>query len=388
MNEHGSPGAGHTAPEGGSKAVSLDSGHVVGDGGIPEQFQERFENPGLPPHQPRHADVDPKAAKRAERQVLFFFTLSIVGTIAFVIAYFAIDKETMFFLPFVGNVNLLHTVIGVGMGLSLLGIGLGAVHWAKTLMPDTEVVEERHPMRSSDEDRAGVVQTLKDGGSSAQLGRRPMIGLLGGTALGIFAIPPVLQLVGGLGPPPGADKSETFWQAGMRLMLDPQGTPIRASDVTIGSAFHVLPEHMDASLEELDQLGYVSEEEKRTGVYRFDQELGPLERKAKAPVLLMRLKPEDITDPKMSEWGYQGIVAYNKICTHAGCPVGLYEQQTHHLLCPCHQSTFDLKQDCKVVFGPANRPLPQLPITVDNEGYLVAARGFEEPVGPSFWERG
>jgi ubiquinol-cytochrome c reductase iron-sulfur subunit len=81
-------------------------------------------------------------------------------------------------------------------------------------------------------------------------------------------------------------------------------------------------------------------------------------------------------------------VAYSKICTHMGCPVALYEQQTHHLLCPCHQSTFDLTQACKVIFGPAKRPLPQLPITVDSEGYLVAKAPFGEAVGPSFWERG
>jgi ubiquinol-cytochrome c reductase iron-sulfur subunit len=68
-----------------------------------------------------------------------------------------------------------------------------------------------------------------------------------------------------------------------------------------------------------------------------------------------------------------------------GCP---YEQGTHHLLCPCHQSTFDVTDDCKVIFGPAKRPLPQLKITVDDEGYLVSAQPFREAVGPSFWERG
>ena len=91
----------------------------------------------------------------------------------------------------------------------------------------------------------------------------------------------------------------------------------------------------------------------------------------------MRLDPERPQGPqKARDWGYDGIVAYSKICTHVGCPVGLYEQQTHHLLCPCHQSTFDVTQDCKVIFGPAKRPLPQLQITVDTEGYLVAALGF------------
>jgi ubiquinol-cytochrome c reductase iron-sulfur subunit len=105
-------------------------------------------------------------------------------------------------------------------------------------------------------------------------------------------------------------------------------------------------------------------------------------------VLLMRLDPAKLTPSAGREdWGYNGIVAYSKICTHVGCPVALYEQQTHHLLCPCHQSTFDLTQECKVIFGPASRPLPQLPIAVDDEGYLVATSDFKEPVGPSYWER-
>ena len=111
-------------------------------------------------------------------------------------------------------------------------------------------------------------------------------------------------------------------------------------------------------------------------------------RSAKAAVLLMRLDENIIESQKQRDWGYHGIVAYSKICTHVGCPVGLYEQTTHHLLCPCHQSTFDVTQDAKVIFGPAKRPLPQLQITVDDEGYLVSKAPFQEAVGPSFWERG
>lgn len=369
-------------PDQGSSAVSLDHGHVEGTGGLPE----RFENPGLPPHTPRRTDLDPAAAKRAERQVLALFTLSIIGTLLFVFAYFAFDVDQLVFIPFFGHLSILHVLLGLGMALSLLGIGIGAVHWAKTLMPDTETVEYRHPVAASAEDRKGVVDTLVDGREKSQLGRRPMIGILGGTAMGLFAVPPLLQAVGGLGTLPGSELSETFWQRGMRLMRDPEMTPIRATDVTIGSAYHILPEHIGASVEELDRLGFVSDEERRTGDYRFDQDLDYLQRKVKACVLLMRLKPEDLQDQKSRDWGYYGIVAYNKICTHAGCPVGLYEQQTHHLLCPCHQSTFDVTQDCKVIFGPAKRPLPQLKITVDDEGYLIADQGFAEPVGPSFWE--
>jgi ubiquinol-cytochrome c reductase iron-sulfur subunit len=111
--------------------------------------------------------------------------------------------------------------------------------------------------------------------------------------------------------------------------------------------------------------------------------------KAKAAVILVRMQPDDIKPWKGREdWGVDGILCFSKICTHVGCPISLWEQQTHNLLCPCHQSTFDLADNGKVVFGPAARHLPQLPLAVDDEGYLVATSDFTEPVGPSFWERG
>ena len=156
----------------------------------------------------------------------------------------------------------------------------------------------------------------------------------------------------------------TIWEKGVRLTRDPNGLPIKASDVTIGSAFHVIPENI------------------------LELEEGFLDEKAKAAVLLMRLPLDALNESEDRKgWSYDGIVAYSKICTHVGCPVALYEQQTHNLLCPCHQSQFDVSNHCAVIFGPAARPLPQLPITVDAEGYLVAQSDFLEPVGPSYWER-
>ena len=130
------------------------------------------------------------------------------------------------------------------MGLSLLGIGLGAVHWAKTLMPDAEVVEERHPIASPQDSRQGVIDTLGRGAEQSQIGRRPLIKVAGGAALGIFALPMVVQLVGGLGPMGEAERElrNTFWRKGLRLMTDPEGRPIKAEDVTMGSVYHVLPE--------------------------------------------------------------------------------------------------------------------------------------------------
>ncbi len=101
---------------------------------------------------------------------------------------------------------------------------------------------------------------------------------------------------------------------------------------------------------------------------------------------MVRMEPKDITE-ETQNWGHEGILCYSKICTHVGCPIALWEQQTHHLLCPCHQSTFDLGDRGRVVFGPAARRLPMLPIEVDEDGYLAARSDFLEPVGPSYWER-
>jgi ubiquinol-cytochrome c reductase iron-sulfur subunit len=321
-----------------------------------------FENPGLPTHVHRMADTDPRAAKRAERQVATMFTLSMIGTLAFLISYFAVSINTSVHIPFIGDTLLQNLLLGLGLGFGLLFIGLGAVHWAKTLMPDEEVVEERHDLRSSDETREDAVEVLRDGGETSGIGRRPLIKVTLAGALGLFGLPFIVALRD-LGPLPGNWLSTTYWKTGMRLVTDPEMAPIKAADVTIGSVFHVMPEGIDRTPDVLEQ-------------------------EAKAAVILMRLNPKDIKNSKELDWGYEGIVAYSKICTHVGCPVGLYEQQTHHLLCPCHQSTFDVTNDCKVIFGPAHRPLPQLAISVDEEGYLIARQPFQEAVGPSFPERG
>ena len=304
------------------------------------------------------ADTDVKAAKRAERQVATLFAVSIIGTIVFIVSYLTVQPEGDFGLLLRSNLGL-----GIGLGVALLGIGLGAIHWAKTLMPDTEVAEERHVVEGTPAERAEALEMLRVGVEESAIGRRS---LLRNTLLGAAALAPLpaLLLLGDLGPLPQDKLARTLWARGVRLTRDPTGTPIRASEVTLGSVFHVIPE----GLEETEH---------------------PLEEKAKAAVLLIRLDPREVEDlPERDGWDVDGIYAYSKICTHVGCPVALYEQQTHHLLCPCHQSTFDVEQHCKVIFGPARRPLPQLPISVDDEGYLVAQSDFHEPVGPSFWERG
>ncbi|MBL0886590.1 cytochrome bc1 complex Rieske iron-sulfur subunit [Myceligenerans indicum] len=326
---------------------------------------DKFTDPGVPAHRPRLTDVDPRSAKRNERIVTFLFALSCLGAIGTIVAYVAVPPEGS-----TGSVRLSTLLLGAGMAVSLLGIGIAGIHWAKALMVDTEMVQDRHPIRSSDEVRADAVRDLNEGlEDSGVVGRR---GLLKGAALSALALFPLtiaVPLIGSVGGDWNISKfKHTIWKKGTRLALDPSGRPIKASDVNIGSAFHVVPETTE----------------------EFRQSHEWITEKSKAVVLMVRVRPEDLKSdqsPEGEQWSYDGIVAYSKICTHVGCPVALYEQQTHHLLCPCHQSTFDVADSAKVVFGPANRPLPQLPIAVDDEGYLVAQDDFAEPIGPSFWER-
>ncbi|MEJ2578154.1 MAG: Rieske 2Fe-2S domain-containing protein [Kineosporiaceae bacterium] len=337
---------------------------VPATGRTVEPSADRFENPGLPPHQERTTDTDPRAARRAERQVSGLFTLSALGTLTAVAGYVAVrfpDAVPQNMDAYLASVGLSTRIIGLGVAAALLGLGVGAVHWAKTLMPDTERVESRHPMRGTDAERADAVDILAEGAAESGIGRRPLIrnSLLGAAAI----LPvPALVLLGDLGPLPQENLRTTFWRAGLRLVRDPEGGAVKASDLTIGSAVHVMPEGIDETTDVLEE-------------------------RAKAAVLLLRLDPAQLTDATADD-AYQGIVAVSKICTHMGCPVALYEQRTHHLLCPCHQSTFDAADNFAVIFGPAKRPLPRLPITVDDEGYLIARNGFDQPVGPSFWERG
>jgi ubiquinol-cytochrome c reductase iron-sulfur subunit len=319
---------------------------------------DKIRDPGLEPHRERVTDKIPAKAKNAERQVAALFLISVLGSFFALWAYvaFPITEDLV-------TVRANNFFLGLGMTLSLLGIGIGAVHWAKTLMPDFEVSEPRHQTRGSEEVRARAVEIVKLADSESGFSRRKLIRRTLYGALAVFPLP-ALIVFGDLGPDLGNSLRQTMWKAGTRLTKDPTGIPIKASDVTLGSVFHVIPEGLSEMHEH------------------------KLEEKAKAAVLLVRLNQESLKeDEDRKSWSYDGIVAYSKICTHVGCPVALYEQHTHSLLCPCHQSTFDVTEHCKVTFGPAARPLPQLPITVDAEGYLIAQSDFLEPVGPSFWER-
>ncbi len=322
-------------------------------------------NPGLPPHRQRVTDTDAKKEKRAETVVYSLFYLSIVGSLGAVLAYmfFPIESGELIDIR-------MHTMfVGIGMALALLAVGIGAVHWGKALMHDQEAIDERHPVQSDDEVRKEAVEIFEIADKESGFSRRTLVrnSLIG--ALIAFPLPGI-TLLRSLAPQdqdPVTLLKHTMWDKGIRLARDTGGSSvggaIKAADVTIGSVFHVIPENLGEATH-------------------------PLSEKAKAVVLLIRMDPDDLIESEeRKDWSYNGIVAYSKVCTHVGCPVALNEQHTHHLLCPCHQSQFDVSDHARVIFGPAKRPLPQLPIEVDDEGYLVAQSDFTEPVGPSFWER-
>jgi ubiquinol-cytochrome c reductase iron-sulfur subunit len=302
----------------------------------------------------RKTDINPKAARRAERQVAALFLLSALGTIGFIATYVTVHVTNG-----IDDVKTSNALLGVSLAVALGGIGAAIIHWVRTLMPADEVVQERHPMRSSDNDRDASVEIVKVGYEETGLPRRSLIKRTLGLSLGLVALSPVV-LLRDLGPLPEKKLRTTTWRKGSRLVDEVTRQPIKFGDVRVGGIMTAIPEGTE-NLEDF----------------------------AKAVIVLIRLEPgQNKPRPGRENWAYQDHVAYSKICTHVGCPVGLYEQQTHHLLCPCHQSTFDVTRGCKVIFGPAARALPQLPITIDDNGYFIAADGFDQPIGPSFWERG
>jgi ubiquinol-cytochrome c reductase iron-sulfur subunit len=300
-----------------------------------------------------HLADDPAAAKSAEVAVSALFLLSLVSTIGFVVTYVAWpfdygDDWYEWFTP----------LLGLFMALALIGIGAGAVLWAKTLMVDEETIQERHHLNSDPEDRASTAALLKQGYEESGLPRRSLLRnsiLLGAGSLAVLPVP----LLFGLGKFQHKERtlSQTGWRAGSRL-LDELGRPVKLGDLEVGGAKTVFPDVPGGR------------------------------RMADSASLLIRMSPEVLkVREDRKNWSVDGHVVYSVICTHLGCPVKLYEQQTHHLFCPCHQSTFDAADEAKVLFGPAARNLPQLAISVDADGYFVARGDYNEPVGPSFWER-
>jgi ubiquinol-cytochrome c reductase iron-sulfur subunit len=238
---------------------------------------------------------------------------------------------------------------GVLLTVALGCLGIGIVVWAQDLMITPVVVEERHPFGSDPAEPDELEEVLAEEAGFTR--RRFLVGMLLAAFAGLAAAlaVPVLSL----GPAPGRELFTTAWRQGKRL-VDAAGVPVRAADIPVDSLVTVFPEGAAGS--------------------------------ADSQTLLIRVPPDLLRlDAARAAWAPDGYVAYSKICTHAGCPVGLYRATERKLICPCHQSTFDVLTGATPIFGPAGRPLPQLPIRLQQDGTFVADGDFPEPVGPSFW---
>jgi len=239
---------------------------------------------------------------------------------------------------------------GVMLAIALGGFGAGLVIWSHYLMPAPIREEERHPMASSAEMRAALSRELLHGGA---IGRRRALAWLlvaGVAGLGAVLLAPLLSL----GPSPGNSLMQTAWARGRRL-VDVDGRPVVADEIPEGGLVTVFPEGSAG--------------------------------RADSQAVLIHVDPAtlEMTGDALS-WAPIGFVAYSKLCTHAGCPVGLFLAQSRHLTCPCHQSTFDVLRGARPTYGPAARPLPQLPMRLEADGTFTALGDFPEPVGASFWD--
>ncbi len=255
-------------------------------------------------------------------------------------------------------VNAKPWILGATLGGGLFFLGVGLVAWGKYLMPRGPFVEERHALANSQSDRDAFAAAIVERGGGVLKRRKLLGGLLGG-GLGIFSVVALFPLLRSLGPLPKGTLFHTDWRAGT-YAVDQTGRRIHHGDLSVGSIVTVFPE----GTENTDRGQAVDQ------------------------TVLIRISNDNFTTQKGREsWGPQGYIAYSKLCTHLGCPVGLYEQQLQLLVCPCHQSMFNATNGAIPQFGPAPRPLPQLPLYIDGQGYIRAQADYDQPVGPGFWER-
>ncbi|MTK03742.1 ubiquinol-cytochrome c reductase iron-sulfur subunit [Micromonospora sp. CP22] len=309
-----------------------------------------------------------KAERRLVRTVAAFFLLTGLAATAFLVIYIWWPWE---YEPGRGGDKLYTPLLGTTLGIALLAVGFGILTWGKKLLPKEVSIQDRHEGAVPAEDQRITGETMAYMADELGVKRRPLLGvslLAGLLPVGAVAAAP---LVGGLISNPHKDNQMMTTgfapRDGRKIRLVREdGRPIRPADISAGGQITVFP-----------------------GV-----EHGVSNRYADSPTLLIHLRDADAEASRRNNereghggfmWG--NYAAYSKICTHAGCPASLYEQQTNRLLCPCHQSQFLITDNAKPVFGPASRRLPQLPIEVDAEGYFVASSDYTEPVGPDFWER-
>jgi quinol---cytochrome c reductase iron-sulfur subunit len=365
------PGKNYTAEE--LRSMTAEERMIAGaeiDGIHIVHRRERFPIPGT------------KAEKRAERGVAICFLIAAVAGVAFIVYFCA--GAWKWHLPGTAQTFRFYTpILGGLLAALLLFLGVGLVLWAKWLMPEEEVIQERHDEPTTEEDRLIAEGTLVTGLADTGLPRRGLIlkslGLAGGALLTV----PLVALIGGMIKKPGDQLFHTFYRPNKKLFPKTNGRvplvydtwrQVSPADLAPGSIATVFP-----GVREEDENGF-------NGLTS-----------ASSPTIVIRLRPGQTVKARKGQanfgWPAENpeYVAFSKICTHAGCPASLYEQQTSRLLCPCHQSQFEVLLDAKPVFGPATRSLPKLPLDVvigdDGRQYFYARSDFHEAIGPGFWER-
>jgi ubiquinol-cytochrome c reductase iron-sulfur subunit len=275
--------------------------------------------------------------RSAARWVGVFFAISLVSSLTLTVVY-ALGGQTQ--------------LEGLSLGLALGALGAGLIIWAKAFLPIGGQVQMRGPLEPEPGEEDAAEETLEKG--IHEIGRRRFLvgfGTAAAASLGVAALFPLRSL----GGRPGLELVRTAWADGVRV-VDSNGDFVTADDVEEGQVITVFPEGNVGS--------------------------------GDAVAVLIGLPPGvNHPIPGREGWILGGLVAYSKLCTHVGCPVGLYEPTTRLLFCPCHQSVFDIPEGARPIGGPATRALPQLPIGVDQDGLLVARGDFSEAPGPGFWWR-
>ena len=277
---------------------------------------------------------------RAVRSVVTAFAVGAGGAILFMVV-FALGANTQ--------------LLGLALALAFGGIGYGLIAWGHRLMPPGDEYEHRESMTDPSENRKEAVEEFE--GRLAGVGRRRLLGGALATAAGTTGVAALFPLRA-MGPRPAdALRRTDFARAPRPRLITASGAPVHRDDLPVGGFLTVYPEGHPGS--------------------------------ASGQTMLVRLAPDrvDLRPPTRVDWVVDGHIAYSKVCTHAGCSVGEYQVEFQTLLCPCHQSAFQIEEGGEPLMGPAARPLPQLPLGVDDEGYLIALGDYPEAVGPGWWTR-
>ena len=349
--------------------------------------------------EPRWPVEGTRAEKRAERSVALWLLLGGIMGLALLLVFLFWPWE---YKPNGVEGNFLYTLAtplyGVTFGLSILAIGIGAVLYQKKFIPEEISIQDRHDGQSSELDRRTAAANLVDAFEGSTVKRRKLIGMSLGIGLGAFGLGTLVAAAGGIIKNPWKPVVPTA--DGLKAVLWTSGwTPrFRGETIYLGRStgragqsplVKMRPEDLDAG--GMETVFPWRESDGDGTTVESHEKLGEIAMGVRNPVMLIRIKPVDmarvVKRQGQESFNFGDLFAYTKVCSHLGCPSSLYEQQTYRILCPCHQSQFDALHFARPIFGPAARALAQLPITIDNDGYLVANGDFIEPVGPAFWER-